>query len=230
MDSPSFQPDFTLDRDFQALPTDYGFTDVYAGQQLAQWSSTTLTTLQQNRTPQLEDPSTLSSIPWSPQVVQRSRFQANANSGILAFEPFRGPTYNTHIAREEYLQAGQPFFGPDRASPSLDSEHEEWILASYNPSSYAASHNSPHSQGSPISHASSPSYVEVEHHHIFTSDPRVAPKAKAPTRGRQRNLTALEKKSAREVRDAKACWACHISKTKVCMAQFNIERVVVDRW
>jgi hypothetical protein len=34
-------------------------------------------------------------------------------------------------------------------------------------------------------------------------------------RGRQRGLTDLEKKQARAVHDAKACWACHISKTKV---------------
>jgi len=36
-----------------------------------------------------------------------------------------------------------------------------------------------------------------------------------PVRGRQRGLTALEKKQAREVREAKACWACHLLKTKV---------------
>jgi len=33
--------------------------------------------------------------------------------------------------------------------------------------------------------------------------------------GRQRGLTDEEKKAARAVREAKACWACHISKTKV---------------
>ena len=34
-------------------------------------------------------------------------------------------------------------------------------------------------------------------------------------RGRQRGLTDEEKKEARAVRQAKACWACHISKIKV---------------
>ena len=35
--------------------------------------------------------------------------------------------------------------------------------------------------------------------------------------GRQRSLTALEKVIARSARDTKACWACHLSKTKVCL-------------
>ena len=34
-------------------------------------------------------------------------------------------------------------------------------------------------------------------------------------RGRQRGLTDEEKKEARWVREAKACWACHISRIKV---------------
>jgi hypothetical protein len=38
---------------------------------------------------------------------------------------------------------------------------------------------------------------------------------KRMARGRQRCLTYEEKKAARAVREAKACWACHISKTKV---------------
>jgi hypothetical protein len=46
-------------------------------------------------------------------------------------------------------------------------------------------------------------------------EPQLTILGKHLTRGRQRGLTDLEKKQARDVRDAKACWACHISKTKV---------------
>ena len=152
--------------------------------------------------------------PWNSQQAQISNYQVGINAGVGAFEPPRGATYDTHRAGEEYLESRQQFFGPEPIRSTWDTDSEGWVVASYPPSSYAASHNSPHSLGSPPSHTSSPAHNDIDHHsHIFTSDSRL-PNA-GPVRGRQRNLTPQEKKSAREVRDAKACWACHISKTKV---------------
>lgn len=82
------------------------------------------------------------------------------------------------------------------------------------------SHSSPCSEGSPFSlinsppqTSSPPAHRAESHSHIFTIYPGIEkPK---PLRGRQRGLTAQEKKNAREVREAKACWACHLSKIKV---------------
>jgi len=105
------------------------------------------------------------------------------------------------------LHAGTP-------SPLMEYENDGWMIPSIPSSNYALSHNShnshhsPASLGSPVSRAS-PSILD-SHHHVVDADPAVA-----KPKGRQRSLTAKEKKDARDVRDAKACWACHISKTKV---------------
>jgi len=136
----------------------------------------------------------------------------------VAFEPKRGNPYETHMARQLYLDTTQQntrSFGPEPiSSPCDQSETEGWVVTSHAPSSYAPSHGSPRSHGSPVSHPPSPTQQEAEHHsHIFNALPGIS-KVKL-TRGRQRGLTPLEKKQARDVRDAKACWACHISKTKV---------------
>lgn len=153
--------------------------------------------------------------PWNSQTAQASNVASYANSGVSAFEPPPAPPYYMHITRQELLDTGQSTsrtFGPEPVSPAGESESDGWVVPSY-PSSYAASHGSPKSHNSPASHISSPPQHEPEHQHIFTSHPDV-PKPR-PLRGRQRGLTTQEKKQARDVREAKACWACHISKIKV---------------
>ena len=149
--------------------------------------------------------------PWTSQV---NNSQFDATPGNVTFQLPPGSGYDTHVKRQELLDTRQntpKASGHDPLTPSNQSD-DSWALASYTPGSYAASHGSPHSHESPPSHPSSPQ-DEREHRHIlnFEAD---SPKSKLP-RGRQRGLTDTEKKQAREVRDAKACWACHISKTKV---------------
>lgn len=210
--SPSSPDTFQFDNDYVSLSTNFGYGDVYTTD-IAQWSSTTIVPPQ----PKVDEASLFSPVPWDSQSAQISDYQFNANSGIVAFEPKPGNAYETHMARQQYLDTAQQnsqSFGPDPISPCDQSETEAWVVTSNPSSSYTPSHGSPQSHGSPVSHPPSPSQHELDHHsHIFNSLPGI-PKAKL-TRGRQRGLTALEKKQARDVRDAKACWACHISKTKV---------------
>ncbi len=150
-------------------------------------------------------------IPWNSQD-QGSNLQYDATSGVAAFQQHPGPTYTTHVVRERFLEMGQPIdktLAPEAVTPAAESDGGSWAIVP----SYANSYGSPNSHGSPASHPPSPSRDEIEHHrHMFST--RVdKTKPKLP-RGRQRGLTDVEKKQARDVRDAKACWACHISKTK----------------
>jgi hypothetical protein len=187
---------------------DMGFGNMYTSTD-AQWSAITLTPPKQSSASPTAS-SILSNMPWNPQQVQVSKFQTDISTGNGTFEPPRGSPYDTFKAREEYLETGpssQGSIGPEPVSPLGDSDNESWVITSTR-SSYTPSHSSPRSHGSPRSHASSPRH----HEHVFSSTHITKSKI---SKGRQRGLTTLEKKQAREVRDAKACWACHISKTKV---------------
>jgi hypothetical protein len=185
----------------------------------------------------LTDNSMTPNDPWGSQSIQISNYQLNTNTGIVAFEPPRGEPYETHTARQTYLDTGQFFDHRQAASPTGESDSDGWRLVSYPNSNYAPSHGSrtsPEPGVSPPAHPSSPLQSQVissrqslhkpkiqspspprleePHSHIFSTMSGIS-KQKLP-RGRQRGLTAKEKKEARDVREAKACWACHISKTK----------------
>ncbi|KAG4427971.1 hypothetical protein IFR05_016546 [Cadophora sp. M221] len=194
-----FTEDFPFENDGSPISLNWNYVNnpmLYATES-AQWSPTTLI---------------------APHQTPDSDFQLDANAGGVAFEPNRGRTYQTHVARQEFLDAGQPsinYFNLDHLSPTSENESKSWALISNPSSSYNGSHSSPASQNSPPRHASSPppQETEIHHSHIYNSIPS-PPRVKA-ARGRQRGLTAaVEKKQARDVREAKACWACRISKTK----------------
>ncbi|KAH7386258.1 hypothetical protein BKA64DRAFT_680485 [Cadophora sp. MPI-SDFR-AT-0126] len=215
-----FTEDFPFEHD-RSTPPNWNYNDnsmLYATEG-AQWSATTLIAphqTQQNQTMN-NNMDFQPNIPWNSQNAQDSNFLLNATAGGVAFEPIRGTPYETHVARQEFMDAGTSnmnYLNLDHLSPTSENDSKSWALVSNPSSSYAPSHGSPASQNSPLSHAPSPppQEHEVHHSHIFNSIPS-APKAKT-TRGRQRGLTAVEKKQARDVREAKACWACHISKTK----------------
>ncbi|KAH9212272.1 hypothetical protein DL95DRAFT_391733 [Leptodontidium sp. 2 PMI_412] len=219
-----FTEDFAFENDASPISPIWNYVDnpmLYATES-AQWSATTLIAPHQTQqTPTINNSMDFQpNIPWNSQFAQDSNFQLDANAGGVAFEPNRGRTYQTHVARQEFLDAGQPsinYFNLDQLShlsPTSENESKSWALISNPSSSYNGSHGSPASQNSPPSHASSPppQEIEIHHSHIYNSIPG-PPRAKA-ARGRQRGLTAVEKKQARDVREAKACWACHISKTK----------------
>ncbi|KAL3417738.1 hypothetical protein PVAG01_10748 [Phlyctema vagabunda] len=66
---------------------------------------------------------------------------------------------------------------------------------------------------SPRSRSGTPWQHSAEHHsHIFSV--RSGIEKPKPTRGRMRPLTVKGKREALEVRNAGACWACHLSKVK----------------
>jgi hypothetical protein len=213
--SPTYQEHFHFENDGSPVTQNWTSRDVYTTEGAKLSSITLIVPQQQTPEPQATEVPMLSQTPWNSQTAQISEYQANASPGINTFEPPPGAPYYTHVARQEFLDTGQPkprVFGPEPVSPAGESESDGWLVPSY-PSSYAASHSSPNSHDSPASRASSPTQHEVEHQHIFTSIPGVR-KTKV-LRGRQRGLTALEKKQARDVRECRSCWACHISKTKV---------------
>ncbi|KAK0111414.1 hypothetical protein ONS95_001775 [Cadophora gregata] len=214
-----FTEDFPFDHDGLVSPIwTYNDNAMMYATESGQWSATTLIAphqTQQNQT--INNADFQPDVPWNSQFAQDSHFQLDATAGGIAFEPIRGAPYETHLARQDFLDAGPSNMNQlnlDHLSPNSENDSKSWALISNPSSSYAPSHGSPTSQNSPLSHAPSPpaQEPEVHHSHIFNSIPS-APRAKA-TRGRQRGLTAVEKKQARDVREAKACWACHISKTK----------------
>jgi hypothetical protein len=211
-DSPQLLEELPLDNEFFQL-SDYNYGEVYS-EEVAQWPSPSGTLVpQQTPSPQIGHSMTLTinpPIPWNSQD-QGSSLQYDATSGVAVFQQHPGPTYTTHMERERFLETGQPIdnsLAPEAVTPATESDGGSWAIVP----SYANSYGSPNSHGSPASHPPSPSRDEMEHRHMFST--RVdKTKPKLP-RGRQRGLTDVEKKQARDVRDAKACWACHISKTK----------------
>ncbi|KAJ5040480.1 uncharacterized protein L3040_006136 [Drepanopeziza brunnea f. sp. 'multigermtubi'] len=222
-----FLDNLRFENDFVAVSPGWNNDMLLYGTEASQWSLEPLIAphqtqqlqlqpqLQPQVQPQLQNqhnPAGLQQNPWD---SQSNAYQHNTSSGGVAFEPIRGTPYQTHIARQEFLDVIQPniqYRGADPVSPTSDNDGS-WALMSNPASSYTPSHGSPFSQSSPPSHTPSPPQQEIEiHSHIFNSIPG-PPMAKA-LRGRKRGLTDVEKKQARDVRDAKACWACHISKTK----------------
>jgi hypothetical protein len=121
---------------------------------------------------------------------------------------------------------------PTAASPTgEDSDHDGWqnlTITSYTNSSIPSQGSPKSAEGSQKSAGGSPFEIidtprqtpsprphHHDHQHIFTFYPGISKSEPKLPRGRQRRLTSKEKEEAREVRDAKACWACHLSKIKV---------------
>ena len=221
--SPAFQEPFPFEHDFPSMQDwlTVGDLPVY-NTEMVQWDSATIA-----QPPQVQDfpfgqSSTSSQNPWNPQVTT---FDNNATTGVIAFEPPRGPGYDAYLAGQEFLDTHQRDVTPTAVSPTIeDSDYEGWQNVTF--PSYANS--SIPSQGSPQSARGSPFEMidtphptpspqphHIDHQHIFTLYPGITKSTQKLPRGRQRALTTKEKKEAREVREAKACWACHLSKIKV---------------
>lgn len=176
--------------------------------------------------------------PWDSQNGLASNYQENANAGNVAFEMPRGDPYKIHIARQGILDTGQrkpfPLSPQQPASPTGESDSDGWQMFSYPSSNYESPQGSPEAGVSPPAHPPSPlppkaspvlRNLKIEplspspprhdsepHRHLFSPVSGIT--KQRGLKGRQRGLTAQEKKEARDVREAKACWACHISKTK----------------
>jgi len=216
---------FPFDRDFNndIIMPDWGLEEQYMTNE-SQWSQLTVQALP-NQNDYSENTPMQSRSPWNSQSAHNNGFGSSALAGGVAFEPARGSPYETYLLRQPILDPSNqiiPEIYVPEASPVLDSENE-WQLVpstvnSY-PSSSIRSHESPRSEGSPWTHVDSPPASSAspqsqpdQHFHILHAHPGLSsPKLH---RGRQRALTTQEKKEALDVRKAKACWACHLSKIK----------------
>jgi len=181
-----------------------------------------------------EESAILNRSPWHSQYLQDDSFGAGPGAGCVAFEPNQGPTFDAYLMGEQFLENHHPDQLDSKAidlEPLSPAGTEEWQVVPSYPSSSIPSHESPHSEGSPwsristppLNSASPPAHSEThadvqaeahteDHGHIFSAYPGIAG-PKLP-RGRQRALTSQEKREALDVRKAKACWACHLSKIK----------------
>ena len=217
MDSPQLTDVFPLDSD--CMNVDWGRANDFYGMECGNWTPTPLTHQQLLENGQPPIATEQSHSPWSGERLPPT---LRADAGCVAFEPARGAPYATFRAREEYLHSRQEFpvvFNPEPVSPMVDEESDDWEVVN----SYVGSptvHDSPKSDGVSwfqvdSSPQSSPSPCQVAgQSHMFST--RVSGSSSPrPPRGRQRALTTKEKREALDVRKAKACWACHLSKIKV---------------
>lgn len=145
-----------------------------------------------------------------------------------SFVPFQSPQElqfpPSFKAYEEPVQQETPMRKNFVPSPRPKKRERDPEWEEVRPSTSATSYSS-HSYSPPItrntpSHASSPSQTSPSprsgsdmHSHVFSAFP--SPQKRRPQRGRVRPLTNQEKRNAREVRLAGACWACHLSKIRV---------------
>lgn len=170
--------------------------------------------------------------PWNPHDANGNVFNENSNANCVGYEPEPAPLnsyehersplpYETSspVDNERLIVAGHgqqshDVYGPEAPRPNWFDESD--TSTSYSNTLYTPSHGSPVSQHSPQSHGSqaplSPDEANI-HSHVFSAFPE--PQKNKVTRGRVRPLTEKEKREARDVRQAGACWACHLSKIKV---------------
>jgi len=225
--SPQYADIFSFESDYKIMTDWNGMGETYNAD-VSQLSSNTLTQLQTD--PYAHAGPIMSGSPWHLPSVQNSTPDQKVDTGCVAFEPARGATYETHRLGEEYLRSdhqNNDIYDTEPVSPTWDAESEPWQFVTSYPNSTARSHDSPQSEGSPWSQVStpttgaSPSQQQAETHtHVFSALPGVS-NPKLP-RGRQRALTSQEKREALDVRKAKACWACHLSKIKVRTLRMEI--------
>jgi hypothetical protein len=142
--------------------------------------------------------------PWSMEDAQHIKNGAKENAGIEAFIPDAGYPYDVLISREPLFSASRP------------------VLPYYGPrSSYLVKENN-HDQrqqlyeqdiAPPVCKSESSQEPPESHEHVFSAITGMG--LEENPRGRKRKLTAEERRRTLEVRKDGACWACHLSKTKV---------------
>jgi hypothetical protein len=212
--SPQYADVFPFEND--SMGADWpGAGDIYTTQS---WSAMTLTQPQQ--VGDTWSPTAIT-YPWNLEPLESNGHVAEAVH--IAFETIHDSQYDTLKVRKDSSDTDQPVgeaFDHEAVNPYLEGESEEWQLVPSYASSAFASHDSPKSEGSSWSHiSSSPQSLSSSGHqgehpsHIYSTF-KDLPNPKLP-RGRQRALTSQEKQEALDVRKAKACWACHLSKIKV---------------
>ncbi|KAJ8070699.1 hypothetical protein OCU04_001070 [Sclerotinia nivalis] len=140
------------------------------------------------------------------------------------------PVVNDRLIAPGQSQSSNDVYQPEAPNTNWFDESDTSTSCSitlYTPSHGSpVSHHSPHPQGSqPPPSPSDVGHHDLGHHsHVFSAFSE--PQKSKVTRGRVRPLTDKEKREARNVRQAGACWACHLSKIKCspCSAGFPCEQ------
>jgi hypothetical protein len=138
--------------------------------------------------------------PWNPEY---GHFEMDANPGIVAFEPHRGIPFKVYQTREALL------------NPSPPADQIGWhglpAMGGYVGDDNGQS-QTPRVFGPKVSENFSEESLGT-HSHIFPSVPGMEiPRSHA---GRTRKLTPEQRQQTKAVRQARACWACRLSKQKV---------------
>jgi hypothetical protein len=171
---------------------------------------------------------------WNSNGAPDNTFGDGVAANPVAFDPESSPLGSLHDDSFGLSNSStNNVYGPEPLQTNWFDESDSSTSYSntlYTPSHGSpVSHHSPHSQTrSPHSHSRSPhshthsprsqaspasSHDASHHSHVFSAYPE--PQKGKVTRGRVRPLTDKEKREARDVRQAGACWACHLSKIKV---------------
>jgi hypothetical protein len=136
-------------------------------------------------------------ISWNPQIKQ---YEHNAMPGVVLFEPPCGSPFEIWQEREEIL-------APSLTSNSV-SNMENVSLAEYGEQHVHES--------LPLQNLVREEYhqeISEAHNHVFSAlHGAVQPRSLRESK----RLTPEQRKQTQEVRKLGACWACHLSKIKVC--------------
>lgn len=171
------------------------------------WNILSTCTTTENATWPPNDSASFSEIPahdpWNTEDARRSKHGPKENAGNGAFGPDAGFPYVVLKRREELFHAAEPrlpHFGPQR-SFLAGNDHDQ----RQNPfQQYIAPS---------ACNYESPEEPPESHEHVFSAITGMG--IPENSRGRKRKLTPEEKQRTLEVRKDGACWACHLSKTKV---------------
>lgn len=142
-------------------------------------------------------------VPWNPEHPQHGKFEVNAGNG--AFVPKPGYPHDMFKYREVFFRTSdpvRPYFGQEGSFLVRENDNDQ--------KQQPARHDI-----IPRNYDSESSQEPPERHeHVFS----VVTGTGSPDsyRGRKRKLTPEERERTLEVRKEGACWACHLSKTKVC--------------
>jgi hypothetical protein len=141
-------------------------------------------------------------VPWNPEHPQHGNFEVDA--GNSAFIPNPEYQYNIFKYQEGPFRESSPVrpnFGPQGSFLIREIEEDR-------------KEQQPQLDMVPRGHdIESPEEQSEPHEHVFS----IASGSGTPeNRGRKRKLTTAERERTLEVRKYGACWACHLSKTKVC--------------
>jgi hypothetical protein len=144
-------------------------------------------------------------VPWpqSPWTSQVNQFGQYATPGDVAFEPSRGIPYDIYQHREGLLNS----------SLQTNPVHDLEVVVTNGYMEYNMQEVPPlEAPAGPLQEIYSQESNE-RHFHVLSA---VIGADKPKSLREPRTLTAEEKQQIQKVRECRACWACHLSKTRVC--------------